>query len=123
MPSDTHSHTPTPAEPALCNLLGTRKSKGTAPGGPRRRRPRSGLAGGVSHAQHVRTLAEPVQAAPCRDGPRRARRGARIFLSLFYLRTFGMWDCNPVLTPMDPNVRLTKRDLGQKSSTLVCIAG
>jgi len=21
-----------------------------------------------------------------------------------------MWDCNPVLTPMDPNVRLTKRD-------------
>jgi hypothetical protein len=25
------------------------------------------------------------------------------------LRTFGMWDCNPVLTPMDPNVRLTKR--------------
>ena len=30
------------------------------------------------------------------------------------LRTFGMWDCNPVLTPvltpMDPNVRLTKRD-------------
>jgi hypothetical protein len=30
VPSDTHSHTPTPAEPALCNLLGTRKSKGTA---------------------------------------------------------------------------------------------
>ena len=26
------------------------------------------------------------------------------------LKTFGMWDCNPVLTPMDPNVRLTKRD-------------
>jgi hypothetical protein len=26
------------------------------------------------------------------------------------LRTFGMWDCNPVLTPMDRNVRLTKRD-------------
>ena len=26
------------------------------------------------------------------------------------LRTFGMWDCNPVLTSMDPNVRLTKRD-------------
>ena len=26
------------------------------------------------------------------------------------LRTFGMWDCNPVLTPLDPNVRLTKRD-------------
>ena len=26
------------------------------------------------------------------------------------LRTFGMWCCDPVLTPMDPNVRLTKRD-------------
>jgi hypothetical protein len=26
------------------------------------------------------------------------------------LRTFGMWDCNPVLTPLDPNVRLTKWD-------------
>jgi hypothetical protein len=26
------------------------------------------------------------------------------------LRTFGMRDCNPVLTPLDPNVRLTKRD-------------
>ena len=26
------------------------------------------------------------------------------------LRTFGMWDCNLVLTPLDPNVRLTKRD-------------
>jgi hypothetical protein len=26
------------------------------------------------------------------------------------MRTFGMWDCNPVLTPLDPNVRLTKRD-------------
>jgi hypothetical protein len=26
------------------------------------------------------------------------------------LRTFGTWDCNPVLTPFDPNVRLTKRD-------------
>ena len=26
------------------------------------------------------------------------------------LRTFGMWDYNPVLTPMDPNVSLTKRD-------------
>jgi hypothetical protein len=26
------------------------------------------------------------------------------------LRTVGMWDCNPVLTPLDPNVRLTKRD-------------
>ena len=26
------------------------------------------------------------------------------------LRTFGMWDYNPVLTPLDPNVRLTKRD-------------
>jgi hypothetical protein len=26
------------------------------------------------------------------------------------LRTFGMWDCNPVLTLLDPNVRLTKRD-------------
>ena len=26
------------------------------------------------------------------------------------LRTFGMWDCNPVLTPLDLNVRLTKRD-------------
>jgi hypothetical protein len=25
------------------------------------------------------------------------------------LRTLGMWDCNPVLTPMDPNVRLTKQ--------------
>ena len=25
------------------------------------------------------------------------------------LRTFGMWDCNPVLTYLDPNVRLTKR--------------
>ena len=25
-------------------------------------------------------------------------------------RTFGMWDCNPVLTLLDPNVRLTKRD-------------
>jgi hypothetical protein len=23
---------------------------------------------------------------------------------------FEMWDCNPVLTPLDPNVRLTKRD-------------
>ena len=21
------------------------------------------------------------------------------------LRTFGMWDCNPVLTPLDPNVQ------------------
>jgi len=41
---------PTPAEPALCNLLGTRKSKGTAPGGPRRRRLRSGLAGGARGA-------------------------------------------------------------------------
>ena len=27
------------------------------------------------------------------------------------LRTFGMCDCNPVLTPLDPNVRLTKQDL------------
>ena len=26
------------------------------------------------------------------------------------LCTFGMWDCNPVLTPLDPNVRLMKRD-------------
>jgi hypothetical protein len=26
------------------------------------------------------------------------------------LRTFGMWDCNPVLTPLDPNLRLTKSD-------------
>ena len=26
------------------------------------------------------------------------------------LRTFGMWDCNPALTPLDPNIRLTKRD-------------
>jgi hypothetical protein len=26
------------------------------------------------------------------------------------LRTFGMWGYNPVLTPLDPNVRLTKRD-------------
>ncbi len=26
------------------------------------------------------------------------------------LRTFGMWDCNPVLTPLDPNVRLTTRN-------------
>jgi hypothetical protein len=26
------------------------------------------------------------------------------------LRTFGMWNCNPVLTPLDPNVRLTRRD-------------
>jgi hypothetical protein len=26
------------------------------------------------------------------------------------LRTLGMWDCNPVLSPLDPNVRLTKRD-------------
>ena len=42
--------TRTPAEPALCNLLGTRKFKGTAPGGPRRRRPRSGLAGGARGA-------------------------------------------------------------------------
>jgi len=72
---------PTPAEPALCNLLGTRKSKGTAPGGPRRRRPRSGLAGGARgagppEAQERGTPAEPVQAAPCRDGSRRAPREA-----------------------------------------------
>jgi hypothetical protein len=26
------------------------------------------------------------------------------------LHTFGMWDCNPDLAPLDPNVRLTKRD-------------
>ena len=26
------------------------------------------------------------------------------------LRTFGMWNCNPALTPLDPNTRLTKRD-------------
>ena len=26
------------------------------------------------------------------------------------LRTFGMWDCNPTLTPLDPNTRLTKKD-------------
>ena len=26
------------------------------------------------------------------------------------VRTFGMWDCNPVLNPLDPNIRLTKRD-------------
>jgi hypothetical protein len=26
------------------------------------------------------------------------------------LRTFRMWDCNPVLTPLHPNVRLMKRD-------------
>ena len=26
------------------------------------------------------------------------------------LHTFEMWDCNPVLTPLDPNVHLTKRD-------------
>jgi hypothetical protein len=26
------------------------------------------------------------------------------------LSTFGMWDCNPVLTPLDPHVCLTKRD-------------
>jgi hypothetical protein len=32
------------------------------------------------------------------------------------LRTFGMWDCNLVLTPMDPNVRLTNRD----SPEVVC---
>ena len=25
-------------------------------------------------------------------------------------RTFGVWDCNPVLTPFDPDVRMTKRD-------------
>ena len=25
------------------------------------------------------------------------------------LRTFGMWNCNPALTPLDPNTRLTKR--------------
>jgi hypothetical protein len=24
------------------------------------------------------------------------------------LRVFNMWDCNPVATPMDPNVRLSK---------------
>jgi hypothetical protein len=42
--------------------------------------------------------------------PGRPPEGPAIFLSLFYLRTFGMWDCNPVLTPMDANVRLTKRD-------------
>jgi hypothetical protein len=26
------------------------------------------------------------------------------------VRTFRMWDCNPVLTPLDPIVRLTERD-------------
>ena len=26
------------------------------------------------------------------------------------LRVFNMWDCNPVATPMDPNVRLSKLD-------------
>ena len=26
------------------------------------------------------------------------------------LRTFGMWDCHPVGTPLDPNIRLTKKD-------------
>ncbi len=26
------------------------------------------------------------------------------------LKTFGMWDCNPVKTPLDPNNRLSKRD-------------
>ena len=38
------------------------------------------------------------------------------------LRTFGMWDCNPVLTPLDPNVRLTKRD-SPELFILVCIDG
>ncbi len=26
------------------------------------------------------------------------------------LRVFNMWDCNPVATPMEPNVRLSKLD-------------
>jgi hypothetical protein len=26
------------------------------------------------------------------------------------LRVFNMWDCNPVATPMDPHVRLSKLD-------------
>ena len=26
------------------------------------------------------------------------------------LRTFGLWDCHPVGTPLDPNIRLTKKD-------------
>ena len=26
------------------------------------------------------------------------------------VRTYGIWDCNPVLTPLDPNIRLTKQD-------------
>ena len=37
------------------------------------------------------------------------------------LRTFGMWDCNPALTPLDPNILLTKRD--QKPRILGCTAG
>ena len=26
------------------------------------------------------------------------------------VRTYGIWDYNPVLTPLDPNIRLTKQD-------------
>ena len=39
---------------------------------------------------------------------------AMLFSSAGYaervLRVFNMWDCNPVATPMDPNVRLSKLD-------------
>ena len=39
------------------------------------------------------------------------------------LRTFGMWDYNPVLTPLDPDVRTPDEAGLARLSTLVCIDG
>ena len=35
------------------------------------------------------------------------------------LRVFNMWECNPVATPLDPNVRLSKLDCPEVVDPLV----
>ena len=45
-----------------------------------------------------------------RDRAARTRKMVQAGYAERVLRTLGMWDCNPVLTPVDPNVHLTNRD-------------
>ncbi len=62
------------------------------------------------NADQIPSLSYPTDSEVIRDRTARTAKLVQAGYAERVLRTFGMWDCKPIHTPLDANSRLTKGD-------------